>query len=410
MLDAIQNCNSQIKQQPKKHIDKHNSKKRRRDVGDETGPGSDSETNLKKSRRDGRDREKKERDKRGDNQEKEQKKKKKKKEKQRIEIGKSKGKKVEEGEKVDQTRRKKEKNLKANLQSIAIHDTESQVELTRQSPTDKIGACNNPTSPPLKTILKTPPKRMDDSNIPINNISCNGSKANGNQATLPRPSKPKKSVKFHSEVAAEDGESRQRIHNALMASYKASEAAAVSSQELANILDASTPLRKKQGGKKNKAKKDESAKQGALSYMVEYYKNRETWKFQKAKQNWILRNAFDVNEIEGTGEYAAALGAYIAGLQSKQARDRLLGEANIILKDEKENTKEDGAVDMELRGKRILRAKLVILGLGQEDVHLGCVQSDNGVSLKPGTESDETASDCSDEEDSNGSDDSESVA
>lgn len=265
-----------------------------------------------------------------------------------------------------------------------------------------------------QTVFKLPLIKMGSPNTPIDTID---SKANGNHIALPKPSKPKKSVKFHSEAAAEDGESRQRIHNALIASYKASEVAdAVTPQE-----DTSPPPRKKQRGKKHnqrnttkKSEKGERAKQSALSFMLEYYKNRETWKFQKAKQNWILRNAFDVNEIEGTGEYTAALGAYIAGIQSKQARDRLLDKANIILKQEQEDMKvgvEEGAVETELRGERISRAKLVMLRLGQEDVRLGDVQSDTRAgSLKPGAESDETASDSSDGEGSNGSDGYDGVA
>lgn len=240
---------------------------------------------------------------------------------------------------------------------------------------------------------------MDISKGPLDNVDTNARKADTQSAppksALSKPSKPKKSVKFHSEAAAEDGESRQRIHNALIAAYKASEAAetaAVTPEELANSLDTNAPPAKKQKREKKKEKKeklknggkDENAKQGAVNYMLEYHKHRETWKFQKAKQNWILRNAFDINEIENTTENREALKAYIAGLQGQEARNRLLEGAKKILKNGEDSRPKDTAAEgVVLDGeaeKRLARAKLVMRGLGHEDDEES--DREDGVTLK----------------------------
>ncbi|KAF8440609.1 hypothetical protein BGX38DRAFT_1144557 [Terfezia claveryi] len=234
----------------------------------------------------------------------------------------------------------------------------------------------------LKPILKSPEKMMDTTKSPLETVDSNASKANGTslllKSTLSKPTKPKKSVKFHSEAAAEDGESRQRIHNALIAAYKASEAAeeaAITPEELAESLQAPAKEQKAEKRKKERKEKvkkngkDENAKQSALSYMLEYHKSRGTWRFQKAKQNWILRNVFDVTEIEGTKENDAALKAYIAGLQGQQARNRMVEEAKKILKSGEGGVEKDSGENMEVdkeKEKKMTRAKLVMIGLGHE--------------------------------------------
>ena len=355
----------------KKSKDKHDSKKRKRDVVNEAV--SDA-TGMKKRKRE----EKKER-------------KKEKKEKAK-EKGKNKDGKVKVKNAGDQTptkEKKANKNLKEKLQSMVIHDPESLV--TEPLCSNKSDTPGNPaiaiisTTPtsPLKPSLKSPEKRMDTTKPPLETVDSNAGKLNGTsplpQSALSKPTKPKKSVKFHSEAAAEDGESRQRIHNALIAAYKASEAAeeaAVTPEELADSLEAPTKKQKREKRKREKKEKvkkngkDGNAKQSALSYMLEYHKSRETWRFQKAKQNWILRNAFDVAEIEGTKENDAALKAYVAGLQGQEARNRMVEEAKKFLKSREEGVEKDSGGDVgvdEEKEKKIARAKLVMIGLGHED-------------------------------------------
>lgn len=54
-----------------------------------------------------------------------------------------------------------------------------------------------------------------------------------------------------------------------------------------------------------------------LAYLRAFHESRETWKFSKQKQNWILRNIFEID-----AKYDEALMAYLAGLQGG-SRDRV---------------------------------------------------------------------------------------
>ncbi|KAI5788896.1 hypothetical protein DFH27DRAFT_527895 [Peziza echinospora] len=197
---------------------------------------------------------------------------------------------------------------------------------------------------PKKPILKSPQKKSEQIS-PLAAMDANTAKLSISSNSPPAPagkkaSKQKKSVKFSSDCAPEDGDSRERIHKAILGAYAS--AAIVTPEDLASSIEAAAPPSKKQkrekkkdGSKKKEKKlpgaKDANAKEGALSYLVEYHTNRESWKFQKAKQNWVLRNAFDVSEIEPTKEYSAALKAYITGLQGEDSRTRLLVEAKKIV-------------------------------------------------------------------------------
>ncbi|RPB22544.1 hypothetical protein L211DRAFT_850570 [Terfezia boudieri ATCC MYA-4762] len=336
----------------KKSKEKHDSKKRKRDVVNEGVPDA---VGMKKRKRE----KKKER----------REKKEKAKEKDQNKSGK-----VKVKNSGDQASTKEEKANKPELLvTEPLYDTPGNPAIAMISTTP---------SSPLKPILKSPEKRMDITKSPLETVDCNASKANGTsllpKSTLSKPTKPKKSVKFHSEAAAEDGESRQRIHNALIAAYKASEAveeAAITPEELADSLQAPAKKQKSEKRKKERKEKvkkngkDENAKQSALSYMLEYHKSRGTWRFQKAKQNWILRNVFDVTEIEGTKENDAALKAYIAGLQGQKARNRMVEEAKKILKSWEGGIEKDSGENMKVdkeKEKRIARAKLVMIGLGHE--------------------------------------------
>lgn len=355
---------SLAKPSPEKPANRHQSKKRKRDVEIEGTTSPDIDPNLKKKER-------------KDEKVKKEKRKKSNKAKDGREDGK-------------QTPTHDEnKNLKQRLQSMVIDDSrESLVTEPLSSDRGEGNPAINPTTlhSPLKPILKSPANRMENSKSPLDTVDSNATQTNGNstpaKGALSKPSRTKKSVKFHSEAAAEDGESRQRIHNALIAAYKASdaaEAAAVTPEELASSLDTNAPPAKKlkrekrKKEKKEKVKKggkDENAKEGAINYMLQYHKSRETWKFQKAKQNWILRNTFDIKELEGTKENEAALKAYITGLQGQDARNRLLEEAKKILEEGHKGAEADaeGAVKIgdEIEG-RLARAKLVMIGLGHED-------------------------------------------
>ena len=251
--------------------------------------------------------------------------------------------------------------------------------------------------PNLRPILRFPKKMMGTLKSAPESPESRSSNSNGNSTIAPPHSalsKPRKSVKFSADAATDDGESRQRIHKALIAAYNAVESTeAITPEELADLLDTTAPPAKKQKREKKKQKKvrpkikkggaDAASREGALNYLLEYHTSRDTWRFQKAKQNWILRNAFEVDQIEGTEENGEALKAYISGLQSHEARSRLLEEAKQIVEEEVSERRGDGERPEEVKSpgevgkrKRVERAKLVMVGLGHGDDEEGGAQKD----------------------------------
>ena len=76
-----------------------------------------------------------------------------------------------------------------------------------------------------------------------------------------------------------------------------------------------------------------------LSYLSEYHKSRSTWKFNKAKQTDVLKNALNVFKIPE--EYSEALIAYIEGLQGAGARDRLTEACKAAIEELDKDTGED---------------------------------------------------------------------
>lgn len=79
-----------------------------------------------------------------------------------------------------------------------------------------------------------------------------------------------------------------------------------------------------------------------LLYLDRYHRSRESWKFNKATQTDVLKNALNVFRIPS--EYSTTLKEYITGLQGAAARDRLSEAAKTTLKklDDSEPAEEKG--------------------------------------------------------------------
>lgn len=104
-----------------------------------------------------------------------------------------------------------------------------------------------------------------------------------------------------------------------------------------------------------------------LLYLDRYHKSRESWKFNKATQTDVLKNALNVFRIPS--EYSTALREYITGLQGAAARDRLSEAAKTTLKelDDPEPAEEkgvdkdtpmDGSADRQAAHDSALRTRL----------------------------------------------------
>jgi WKF domain len=75
---------------------------------------------------------------------------------------------------------------------------------------------------------------------------------------------------------------------------------------------------------KNERKPPPEADQ--LVYLRQYLTDRDQWKFSKQKQNWILKNLYEIAE-----SYEEALIAYVCGLQGG-SKDRVVEEARVLVK------------------------------------------------------------------------------
>ncbi|RPB02473.1 hypothetical protein L873DRAFT_1673251 [Choiromyces venosus 120613-1] len=100
-----------------------------------------------------------------------------------------------------------------------------------------------------------------------------------------------------------------------------------------------------------------------IAYLLNYYQARASWKFCKSKQNWIIRNIWNLEEFNEE-LLQSALWAYVNGLAAQGPKDRLLAEAKRVAKERRE---ELGAVDAE-DDLKYRRAKLVLTALGDDDI------------------------------------------
>ncbi|KAF2095474.1 hypothetical protein NA57DRAFT_59476 [Rhizodiscina lignyota] len=65
----------------------------------------------------------------------------------------------------------------------------------------------------------------------------------------------------------------------------------------------------------------EDGRASYLDYLDQYHNSRDLWKFNKAKQTNLLKNACDIQKVPSS--FDEALGTYVSGLKGKAARDRL---------------------------------------------------------------------------------------
>jgi len=98
-----------------------------------------------------------------------------------------------------------------------------------------------------------------------------------------------------------------------------------------------------------------------LEYLDQFHNDRENWKFNKSKQNDVIKNVFNIYRIPS--DYDSALLAYIEGLQGEGARKRLRDQAGRLITELKNSTQKDlpddvSVQDMETREARAIAYKL----------------------------------------------------
>ncbi len=221
------------------------------------------------------------------------------------------------------------------LQKRKLHDEDglSQLEPGNSHKKRKAQKQSSPT-------LSHPVNESDTGNV-------EDASTEGNTLSTPpakRSTKRKKSVAFTPETKVEDGDSTKQLFYAWVAEQVAKDPSfdtkalgpAFKSLESQSELTSHTNEeadrpRKKKAKQPKKAKRQvvprvslpeiEVNVHPAISYLQQYHQSRETWKFNKTKQTYILKNLFDNDKIPSSLD--TALTSYIQGLQGTDARSRV---------------------------------------------------------------------------------------
>ena len=160
----------------------------------------------------------------------------------------------------------------------------------------------------------------------------------------------RKSVSFTPETKTTDGEGSKKLYDAWLAQQStdfdpktAPEALRHVTSPSINEPTASIELKhKKASYKADIAPRSKSASApksetlphilATLQYLKDFHKAKQTWKFNKSKQNQVLKYA--LNTIKIPPEYDSALYAYMSSLQSPAARKRVRDEALTVRKED----------------------------------------------------------------------------
>lgn len=295
--------------------------------------------------------------------------------------------KAELEESAAETRERKKREKKEKMEKRARKDKKTETEKSEKKKAKKdkgkekeeakaIDAESLKPAAPVTKITMSPPdaetkltKKMEESTLSHLKKEITTAEQHPKTVAMAAPVKRKAKkaavaadnssrVNFTTDAKEEDGDSIKQLYLAL------------------DPFDKNKTKKRKQNPPKSNAE--------ALNYLHTFYRNREEWKFEKAKQNWILRNTLDLELIPKT--YEGSLCTYIASLKGADARAELLKEMQKVVKD-------DGA---EMAKRK--RAKLIKKSLKVDDDGKGSfVDSDVEVVL---SEVDSSSSDSSSESDS----------
>lgn len=218
-----------------------------------------------------------------------------------------------------------------------------------ERPTKRRRVAENESAEPLKRngSYTSSPQIRESNETPTTNGS--GNLLTGSQ----QPRQRKKSVTFSEETKQDDGDSRITIDfpagspgSTPKKPTKPSKqspgsepteglTSAEKNTNSAVANDQSTPTKKQpkvKSGKKSKSSKGSSKDKSstALDYLNQHRLDRESWKFNKIIDVWILNHALDSQAIPPT--YVPALAGYVKGLPEKAgSRTRLVKECREAL-------------------------------------------------------------------------------
>lgn len=219
-----------------------------------------------------------------------------------------------------------------NSSSSPSHVTDVEAQILRSAKTGQVTA-SDLTSPVASTSEKRRRKRegaellapLHPMSPPTKALPATSS-THSNETAPAEPAKPpkrKKSVTFTPETKIQDATSIRE----LLSDWNSEQ----SEEDLASERSNTNSKGKKP--KRQKTRKDKQAsgpntiqdtvtiEHPALQYLTEFHTRRESWKFNKNKQNYILKHLLDLELIPVA--YESALFEYIKSLQGKFARERI---------------------------------------------------------------------------------------
>lgn len=193
---------------------------------------------------------------------------------------------------------------------------------------------------------------MNPADNPCSSLSRDGSSDSTTQSTHEKSKSRRKSVTFTPETKQEDGFSASTLFNKWSSELKAQQ-----SQQPPSSKQIDDKERKPKAGKvktQSPASKTSIEPRSGISgsgpafvtYLELFHNDRPSWKFNKKKQNDLLKNLFDIDKLPA--EHNEALLQYIRGLSGSSACQRVVDSAEAVLKEifEKYGDK-DEAHDME---------------------------------------------------------------
>ena len=140
----------------------------------------------------------------------------------------------------------------------------------------------------------------------------------------------RKRVSFTPETKTEDGDSSKSLIADWDRANDQIEELLKSHYETVSSASEHTPLNKTEETKPESMPQPLQQKsKDALEYLTLFHQNRESWKFNKNREVWILKHVLSTNDIPST--FTAPLVSYIHGLKSGGARARLLTQCQQAL-------------------------------------------------------------------------------
>ncbi|PLB52887.1 hypothetical protein P170DRAFT_434606 [Aspergillus steynii IBT 23096] len=162
----------------------------------------------------------------------------------------------------------------------------------------------------------------------------------------------KKRVSFSADAKVHDGEESDHDQAASDADADDEDSSKTDGPGEKNGIEEGGKKKKKEK-KKNKSKDGQSTtgdngsprihETPILSYLGLYYKHRDAWKFQKNRETHLFKHILSLEHVPT--QYNAALLAYLQGLKSEGAKQRLREIAEEVVKAEIEGASAEGNAD-----------------------------------------------------------------